>query len=51
MQKKRHQMTVDFPKELQLRMRMQALKRGMTMREWLICIVAEAINRELELEK
>jgi hypothetical protein len=51
MERKRQQMTVDFPKALRLSMKIQAIKRGMSMREWMICIIAEAINRELELEK
>ena len=44
-------MTVDFPKDLRLRMRIEALKRNMSLRGWLICVVAEAINKSEELQK
>ncbi len=51
MRKKREQITMDFPKELRLRMKIQAIKHNMTMREWMICIISKEINRQLELEK
>ncbi len=51
MRQKREQITLDFPKALRLLMKVQAAKRNMTMRSWLMCVVSEAINKELELEK
>ena len=51
MRKKREQITMDFPKELRQRIKVQAAKHNMMMKEWLICVVSAAINKELELEK
>jgi hypothetical protein len=50
MRKKREQITLDFPKDLRLRAKIQAIKRGMSLKDWMMCVIAEVINRELELE-
>lgn len=50
MRKKREQITMDFPKELRQRVKVQAAKHRMMMKEWLIYAVTVVINKEIEVE-
>ena len=51
MRKKREQITMDFPKELRQRVKVQAAKHRMMMKDWLIYAVTLVINKEIEIER
>ena len=49
--KARSHVTIDIPEDIKFLWKMHALKRHMTMRDWLIAITADAIRREEQLNK
>jgi len=49
MREKREQLTIDLPTDLKMELRIHAYRRHMTLRAWLIAVIAEAIRKEKEL--
>lgn len=50
MRAKREQITIDLPADLRYELRIAAFKRHMTLRAWLIAVIADALRKDKEFE-
>ncbi len=48
MRTKRQQLTLDLPEELRYEVKIAALKRHMTLKDWIIAVFGEALRKEKE---